>query len=109
MDQASHFLVILPHIFLRFLFLFHHHRSLHCRLSLHLQARFFLLHHCRYFLRFSATVHHLLMGFSNHDHLQHCVSSVVLVLEPIFGFATMEKSYELLKERTRMAIVLVFR
>ncbi|KAL7213171.1 hypothetical protein ACSBR2_015810 [Camellia fascicularis] len=37
------------------------------------------------------------------------LASVVLELEPIFGFTTMEESYELLKERTRMAVVLVFR
>ncbi|KAL7245939.1 hypothetical protein ACSBR2_001131 [Camellia fascicularis] len=37
------------------------------------------------------------------------LASVVSVLEPIFGFVTMEKSYELLKERTRIAVVLVFR
>ncbi|KAF5944597.1 hypothetical protein HYC85_018674 [Camellia sinensis] len=37
------------------------------------------------------------------------LASVVLVLKPIFWFAAMKKSYELLKGRTQMAIVLVFR
>ncbi|XP_052201888.1 uncharacterized protein LOC127807810 [Diospyros lotus] len=36
------------------------------------------------------------------------LASVVSVLEPLFGFAAMKKSYELLKGRTRMAAVLVF-
>lgn len=36
------------------------------------------------------------------------LASVVSVLEPIYGFAAMKKSYELLKGRTRMAAVLVF-
>lgn len=36
------------------------------------------------------------------------LASVVSVLEPIYGFAAMKKSYELLKGRTRMASVLVF-
>ncbi|KAF5955165.1 hypothetical protein HYC85_008021 [Camellia sinensis] len=36
------------------------------------------------------------------------LASVVSVLEPILGFATMEKSYELLKGRTQIAVVLVF-
>ncbi|KAL7218366.1 hypothetical protein ACSBR2_011604 [Camellia fascicularis] len=35
-------------------------------------------------------------------------ANVVSVLEPVFRFTTMEKSYELLKGRTRMAVVLVF-
>ncbi|KAL7249684.1 hypothetical protein ACSBR1_011798 [Camellia fascicularis] len=36
------------------------------------------------------------------------LANVVSVLEPVFRFTTMEKSYELLKGRTRMAVVLVF-
>ncbi|KAA8544753.1 hypothetical protein F0562_019543 [Nyssa sinensis] len=36
------------------------------------------------------------------------LASVVSVLEPVYGFAAMKKSYELLKGRTRMAAVLVF-
>lgn len=36
------------------------------------------------------------------------LASVVSVLEPIYGFAAMKKSWELLKGRTRMAAVLVF-
>lgn len=36
------------------------------------------------------------------------LASVVSVLEPVFGFAAMKKSYELLKGRTRMVVVLVF-
>ncbi|XP_021901575.1 uncharacterized protein LOC110817383 [Carica papaya] len=36
------------------------------------------------------------------------LASVVSVLEPIYGFAAMKKSYELLKGRIRMASVLVF-
>ncbi|KAI6704806.1 hypothetical protein NL676_007768 [Syzygium grande] len=36
------------------------------------------------------------------------MASVVSVLEPVFGFAAMRKSYELLKGRTRMAAILVF-
>ncbi|CAL5346562.1 unnamed protein product [Camellia sinensis] len=36
------------------------------------------------------------------------LASVVSVLEPVYGFTAMRKSYELLKGRTWMAIVLVF-
>lgn len=36
------------------------------------------------------------------------LASVVSVLEPIYGFAAMKKSYELLKGKTRVAAVLVF-
>ncbi|CAK9187130.1 unnamed protein product [Ilex paraguariensis] len=36
------------------------------------------------------------------------LASVVSVLEPIYGFSAMKKSYELLKGRTKMAFVLVF-
>lgn len=36
------------------------------------------------------------------------LASVVSVLEPVYGFAAMKKSYELLKGRTRMAAALVF-
>ncbi|XP_050233785.1 uncharacterized protein LOC126682226 [Mercurialis annua] len=36
------------------------------------------------------------------------LASVVSVLEPIYGFAAMKKSYELLKGRIRMAVILVF-
>ncbi|KAF7149121.1 hypothetical protein RHSIM_Rhsim03G0075600 [Rhododendron simsii] len=36
------------------------------------------------------------------------LASVVSVLEPVYGFAAMKKSYELLKGRTRMAASLVF-
>ncbi|KAH7838373.1 hypothetical protein Vadar_025581 [Vaccinium darrowii] len=36
------------------------------------------------------------------------LASVVSVLEPVYGFAAMKKSYELLKGRTRMAVALVF-
>lgn len=36
------------------------------------------------------------------------LASVVSVLEPLYGFAAMKKSYELLKGKTRMAGVLVF-
>uniref|UniRef100_A0A5B7B5T7 Polyadenylate-binding protein 1-B-binding protein n=1 Tax=Davidia involucrata TaxID=16924 RepID=A0A5B7B5T7_DAVIN len=36
------------------------------------------------------------------------LASVVSVLEPVYGFAAMKKSYELLKGKTRMAVVLVF-
>lgn len=36
------------------------------------------------------------------------LASVVSVLEPVYGFAAMKKSYELLKGRTKMAAVLVF-
>ncbi|KAL3523065.1 hypothetical protein ACH5RR_015899 [Cinchona calisaya] len=36
------------------------------------------------------------------------LASVVSVLEPVYGFAAMKKSYELLKGRTRMAFGLVF-
>ena len=36
------------------------------------------------------------------------LASVVSVLEPIYGFAAMKKSYELLKGKTRVAAMLVF-
>lgn len=36
------------------------------------------------------------------------LASVVSVLEPVYGFAAMKKSYELLKGKTRVAAVLVF-
>ncbi|KAG7012351.1 hypothetical protein SDJN02_25103, partial [Cucurbita argyrosperma subsp. argyrosperma] len=36
------------------------------------------------------------------------LASVVSVLEPIYGFSAMKKSYELLKGKTRLAAVLVF-
>lgn len=36
------------------------------------------------------------------------LASVVSVLEPVYGFAAMKKSYELLKGKTRMAAALVF-
>ncbi|KAJ4822000.1 hypothetical protein Tsubulata_007554 [Turnera subulata] len=36
------------------------------------------------------------------------LASVVSVLEPVYGFAAMRKSYELLKGKTRVAAVLVF-
>ncbi|KAF5944596.1 hypothetical protein HYC85_018673 [Camellia sinensis] len=36
------------------------------------------------------------------------LASVVSVLEPVFGFVAMKKSYELLKGRTQMVVVLVF-
>lgn len=36
------------------------------------------------------------------------LASVASVLEPVYGFAAMKKSYELLKGRTKMAAVLVF-
>ncbi|XP_044494944.1 uncharacterized protein LOC123217925 [Mangifera indica] len=36
------------------------------------------------------------------------LASVVSVLEPVYGFAAMKKSYELLKGKTRMAGILVF-
>lgn len=36
------------------------------------------------------------------------LASVVSVLEPVYGFAAMKKSYELLKGRTRIAFGLVF-
>lgn len=36
------------------------------------------------------------------------LASVVSVLEPVYGFAAMKKSYELLKGRTRMAFWIVF-
>ncbi|KAJ8766048.1 hypothetical protein K2173_020564 [Erythroxylum novogranatense] len=36
------------------------------------------------------------------------LASVVSVLEPVYGFTAMKKSYELLKGRTRMASALVF-
>ena len=36
------------------------------------------------------------------------LTSVVSVLEPVYGFVTMKKSYELLKGKTRMATALVF-
>ena len=36
------------------------------------------------------------------------LASVVSVLEPIYGFAAMKKSYELLKGKIRVAVVLVF-
>lgn len=36
------------------------------------------------------------------------LASVVSVLEPVYGFAAMKKSYELLKGKTRVASILVF-
>ncbi|XP_047308685.1 uncharacterized protein LOC124912168 [Impatiens glandulifera] len=36
------------------------------------------------------------------------MASVVSVLEPVYGFSAMKKSYELLRGRTRMASVMVF-
>lgn len=36
------------------------------------------------------------------------LASVVSVLEPVYGFAAMKKSYELLKGKTRMGFVMVF-
>ncbi|XP_057972411.1 uncharacterized protein LOC131160596 [Malania oleifera] len=36
------------------------------------------------------------------------LASVISVLEPVYGFAAMKKSYELLKGKTRMAATLVF-
>lgn len=36
------------------------------------------------------------------------LASVVSVLEPIYGFAAMKKSYELLKGKTAMAAIMVF-
>lgn len=36
------------------------------------------------------------------------LASVVSVLEPVYGFAAMKKSYELLKGKTRMGFFIVF-
>ncbi|KAF5955166.1 hypothetical protein HYC85_008022 [Camellia sinensis] len=69
MDQALHLPVLLLHLSLRLLSPLHYRRSFHHRLSLYLQALLFLFHYHRHFLHFSATLHHLHMGFSNHNHL----------------------------------------
>lgn len=60
---------------------------------------------------FSSTISAILvLYFGVHVYITALwhLGSVVSVLEPIYGYAAMRKGYELLKGRTKMAMVLVF-
>lgn len=64
--EAPDFPVLVPHLPLRLLSPLHRRRGLHCRLSLHLQARLLLLHHLCHSQRFQAPIRHFPMGFSHY-------------------------------------------